>query len=248
MKKRVELLIVIATLFLLVLGSAAFAVDKSDAVTGASLTVSDSGRFTSTTPGSTGAQGGNVTIVNVTTSRSTVKWAGFFGRVSAALKLGFGTDVLYDFGNGNSSQIKTVFASPDSAFNFGNLVNATTTSVDSAWGFPQGHVDSATRTFTVSDQTVAQVSNVKAVALNAYSPGFGFPGNASTLTTNVYNSSIFADNVTPVSTFDFAFGTKVVLDQRDFRNQTTVDYELVVPVNTSGLGGVQTYYFFLDVE
>jgi len=247
MKKRVGLLVVIATLFLLVLGSAAFAVDKSTAVSGASLTVGSSNKFTSTNPGSTGAQGGNVTFLNVTTTKSTVKWAGFLGRVSAALKLGFGTDVLYDFGNSNSSQIKTVFASPDSGFNFGNLVNATTAAVDSAWGNPQGHVDSATNTFTVSDQTVAQVSNVKAVGLNSYTAGNGTSGNA-TLSAQVYNSSIFADTAAPASTLDFAFGTKVVLDQRDFRNQSVVDYELVVPVNTTGLGGVQTYFFFLDVE
>ena len=248
MEKKGELLVVVITIFVLALGYAALAVDKSDAVTGGSLTVSTSNRFTATNPGSTGAQGGNVTFVNVTTTRSTVKWAGFLGRVSAALSLGFGSDVLYNFGNSNASQIKTVFASPDTGFNFGNLVNATTATVDSAWGFPQGHIDSATRTFTVSDQTVAQVSNVKAVGLNAFVPtGVGPDGNA-TLSTQVYNSSIFADTASPASTVDFAFGTKVVLNQRDFKNQSFVDYELVVPVNTTGLGGVQTYYFFLDVE
>src|SRR3989344_2192651 len=113
MKKRVGLLVVIATMFLLVLGSAAFAVDKSDAVTAASnLTVGASNRFSPGSPGSTGAQGGNVTFLNVTASRSTVKWSGFLGSVSAAIKLGFSSDVLYDFGNANVSQIKTVFASP----------------------------------------------------------------------------------------------------------------------------------------
>src|SRR3989338_2238140 len=106
MKKRVELLVVVVTIFVLVLGYAALAVDKSTAVSGASLTVGSSNRFTSTNPSSTGAQGGNVTFLNVTTSKSTVKWAGFLGRVSAALKLGFGGDVLYSFGNSNSSQIK----------------------------------------------------------------------------------------------------------------------------------------------
>lgn len=248
MKKRVELLVAIATIFVLVLGYAAFAVDKSDAVTAASnLTVGSSARFTPGSPGSRGVQAGNVTFLNVTASRSTVKWAGFLGRVASTLKLGLSTDVLYDFGDANTTQIKTVFASPDSAFNFGNLVNATTAALDSVWGFPQGHVDSATRSFTVSDQTVAQVSNVKAIGLNAYTAGNGTSGN-STLSTRIYNSSIFADTATPVSTFDFAFGTKVVLEQRDFRNQSIVDYELVVPVNNSGLGGQQTYFFFLDIE
>lgn len=249
MKKRVGLLLVVATLFLLVLGYAAFAVDKSDAVTAASsLTTGQSNRFSSGSPASKGAQGGNLTFLNVTASRSTVKWAGFVGRVSAALKLGFSSDVLYDFGNANTSQVKTVFAATDSSFNFGNLVNATTAAVDTAWGFPTGHVDSATRTFTVSDQTVAQVSNVKAVGLRA----FTFTGNVTsgnqTLSTQIYNSSVFADVVSPATQSDFAFGVKVVPEQRDFSNFSLVDYELVVPVNTTGLSGVQTYFFFLDVE
>jgi len=250
MKKRVELLIVVATLFLIVFGYTAFAVDKSDAVTAASnLTVGASDRFSSGSPGSRGAQGGNVTFLNVTASRSTVKWAGFLGRVSAALKLGFGSDVLFDFGNANVSQVKTVFASPDSGFNFGNLVNATTAAVDSAWGFPTGHVDSVTRTFTVSDLTVAQVSNVKAVGLRSFTfdPANLTSGN-QTLTTQTYNSSIFADTASPTEEVDFAFGVKVVPEQRDFRNFSLVDYQLIVPVNTTGLAGVQTYFFFLDVE
>src|SRR3989344_1962390 len=250
MEKRVVLLIVIATIFVLMLGYTASAVDKSDAVNAASnLTVGTSAKFTSGSPGFTGAQGGNVTFLNVTASRSAVKWAGFLGRVAAAIKLGVSSDVLYDFGNANTSQIKTVFAATDTFFDFGNLVNATATSVDTAWGFPQGHVDSATRTFTVSDQTVAQVSNVKAVGLRAFTfnPANTTSGN-QTLSSQIYNSSIFADTATPTTQSDFAFGVKVVPEQRDFRNSSIVDYELVVPVNTTGLGGTQTYYFFLDVE
>lgn len=249
MKKRVGLLLVIATLFLLVLGNTAFAVNKADAVTAASnLTVGSSARFTPGSPGSRGAQGGNVTFLNVTASRSTVKWAGFLGRVSTALRLGLSSESLFDFGEADVSQIKTVFAAPDTNFNFGNLTNASAGDVDSAWGFATGHVDSATRSFTAtSANAVAQVSFVKTLALNAYTAGNGTSGN-STLTTQFYNSSIFSDLGTPTEEVDFAFGVKVVPAQRDFRNQSVVDYELVVPVNNSGLAGVQTYFFFLDVE
>ncbi len=242
MNEKKSLLVVIVILFMLVLGSAVFAVDKSDAVSGASVIVGSSNRFTATNPGSTRAQGGNVTFLNVTASHSTVKWAGFLGRVTSSLKLGFSTDVLYNFGSANTSQIKTILASPDTGFNFGNLVNATTVAVDSAWGFPQGHIDSATRTFTLtSPNAVAQVSNVKAVGLRAFTAG-------GILSTALYNSSIFADTAAPTEEVDFAFGTKVALNQRDFRNQSIVDYELIVPINTSGLAGLQTYYFFLDIE
>jgi len=248
MKKKVSLNIAVAMLVLITLSVMALAVDKSDTVSGGSLTEGVTGRITSTAAGSHGAQAGNVTELNVTTARSTAKWAGFFGALSASLRLGIGSDVLYDFGSVVSSQIKTVFAAPDSAFDFSNLLNASPADVDSAWGFPTAHADSATNTFTVSGQTVAQVSNVKAVGLNAFAPTGVGPSSNATLSTQVYNSSLFADTATPTQEFDFAFGVKVVTDQRDFRNQTDVDYELVVPVNTSGLGGTQTYFFFLDVE
>ncbi len=259
MKKRVSVIVAIATILVLTLVYMAQAVDKSDAVTNASLTVGTSSRFSAAALGSRGAQAGNVTFVNATTTRGTAKWAGFLGRVSAALRLGFGSDVLFHFGevpvNSSDNQVKTVFAASDSSFDFSNLQSATPASVDSAYGFPANHVDSATRVFNLSSLTVAQVTGVRAAPLVAFTGPNETLGNVCinktdgcALSAILYNSSVFADTASPAQEFDFAFGVKVVPNQRDFRNQTPVDYELMVPVNTSGLGGVQTYFFFLDVE
>ena len=186
-----------------------------------------------------------MTFLNVTTTRSTVKWAGYAGRVSSALKLGLGSDFLFDFGSAVSTQIKSVFAAPDNVFDFSNLQNATPSGVDAAWGVPAGHVDSATSSHTGSN-TIAQVENVKTIALRAF--------NNLTATSNfsaliAYSSGLFQDlAINSSEETAYAFGVSVNISQRDFRNNSQVDYELVVPVNTSGLSGVQTYFFFLDVE
>ena len=243
MKKRVGIVVLAIVLFL-TLAFMAVAVDKSDAVTGVSVTSGTSSKFTSTAAGSRGAQGGNVTFVNVTTTRSTVKWAGFLGRVSSALRLGLGSDYLFDFGDAPTNQTKTVFAASDSAFDFSNLANTTAANVDGAWGFPTGHIDSAQSTYAGQD-TIAQVSNVKTLALRAFNNLTGV-SNFSALIT--YRSGLFSDGGAATEETSYAFGVSVNASQRDFRNDSQVDYELVVPVNTSGLGGVQTYFFFLDVE
>ncbi len=244
MKKRVKMVVVFATIIILTLAYMAQAVNKADAVTNTSVTTGLSSRFVSTGAGSHGAQGGNVTHLNVSTTRSTIKWAGYFGQVSAVLRLGFGSDILFSFGNANINQTKTVFAAPDAAFDFSNLLAATAAAVDSAWGFASAHADSATSSHTGSD-TIATVTAVPTINLRAF--------NNLTATSNfsaliAYRSGLFTDGGAAAEETSYAFGVAVNASQRDFRNFSQVDYELVVPVNNSGVGGVQTYFFFLDVE
>lgn len=99
-----------------------------------------------------------------------------------------------------------------------------------------------TRIFNETFATLAQVSNVATVPLIAHSEN----GPSSFRNTSIYRAGIFADTAAPTSTFDFSFGANVDPNERDFRNTSTVNYELIVPVNFSL--GVQTYFFFLDVE
>ena len=238
MKKRMVGL-VLTTIVFLVLAFTAVAVDKSGAVSGGALTQGISSRLTDTSAGSRVARAGNVTEVNVTSTKSTAKWAGYFGEVTSALKLGIGSSVLYDFGSGVNTQIKSVFAAPDASFDFSNLLAAAVANVDSAWGFTATDKDSATTSFT-GTATIATVTSVPIVNLLAYT-GAGAP--SSTL----YKSGLFTDSAAPAQEFDFAFGVAVDADERDFRNTTVVDYELIVPTNTTASVG-QTYYFFLDVE
>ncbi|MBU0460909.1 MAG: hypothetical protein KJ597_01615 [Nanoarchaeota archaeon] len=209
-------------------------------ITGASVTKGGSGRIITTNASYDNAQGGNVTEMNLSSSASTVKWQGYYGQVSADLNLGIGSNNLFSFGNATNDQIKTVFSSPDAAFDFSQLQVATAASVDSAWSFPATDADSTNSTFN-NTAVIAHLIDVPAANLNAYT-SLGIQNNS------IYLSGIFTDQVSPSIILDFAFGSSVVVDQKDFRNVSPVDYELLVPVNTSGLGGTQTYYFFLDIE
>jgi hypothetical protein len=239
-KEKGLALLVISVVFLSLMTMAYAAVDKSDAVSGGALTVGTSSTLTETSAGSYAAQGGNVTDIDVDTTASTMKWAGFFGEVTTSLKLGVSSDVLYDFGNAANDQIKTVLASTDSSFDFSQLQTATAGDMDSAWSFTTGDIDSATSVFNES-ATIATVASVEAASLIAYD-------SAGVINNTLYQSGILADTASPSAENDFVFGVAVEDGELAFDNSTTVDYELVVPISGGAIGTPETYYFFLDIE
>lgn len=223
------------------------AVDKSASTAGANITNISSARLTTTPIGVQLALGGNVTHLNLSIRKSTVKWQGFFGGLSASLSLGNGSSVLYDFGSVNKDQIKTVFASTDSAFDFSKLSPSNGTAVDTAWNFVTAQTDSGGN--TLANTAIIATLNTSAVALRAHNNA-AFDSNRS-LNTSIYRSGVFTDNVSLVAAGDFnafAFGVAVNGDEFAFDNSTAVDFEMLVPVNGSATGGTQTYTFFLDIE
>ena len=239
MRKKIRWLVLISAMMMLGLISLVSAVDKSNSVSGGSLVQGASQTLTETSAGSDGAEGGNVTALNLSSTSSTVKWSGYYGEVSASLSLGVGSNALFSFGNVANNQIKTVFASQDSAFDFSGLVAASVGQVDTAFGFTTGDADSTTSTMTESN-TVATVASVPTAPLNSYTA-------AGASTSSVYDSGIFNDGSSSVEA-DFAFGVATSVNARDFMNSSVVDYELLVPVSAGDIGTLETYYFFLDIE
>ncbi len=233
MKNRI---LVLSAVMLMMLASLAAAVDISNSAEGASVTVNETGRLSEASAQSALAQAGNVTRLNLSSSRSTAKWAGFMGTTSASVRIGIVSDILYNFGSAAGAQIKSVFAAQDSAFDFSNLNAATAAQVDSAFGFTTTDTDSATDTYT-GTQAISGVS-APSTGLNAYTP-------AGALSTALYNTTLLRDG-NSAAEGDFAFGVPVVPDQKDFRNSTEVDFELLAPV--SNPNSPETYFFFLDVE
>jgi len=240
MEKRLGMAIIIVAM-VLVLASMALAVDRAGAVSGASVTKGISSRLTAAVAQSDDAQAGNVTQLNLSTSKSTAKWAGYFGQVSATLALGIGSDQLFSFGSAANDQIVSVLASTDTGFNFGNLVAATAANVDTIYGFAAADIDSGTLTLDDSTPTIAGVSTVPAANLRAHT-------GAGTLSTSIYQSGVLADTAGPGAEGDLAFGVSTNSDERDFANATVVDYELIVPISGGDTGVEETYYFFLDLQ
>ena len=239
MKRFFSYLTLIIVFFLCV--GVTYAVDKSDAISGASTENSSSlGSFTETTAGTHAAVGGDVTYLNLSTNSSTLKWQGYIGSVEGNLYLGSGTDSLFFFGAISDDQIQSVFASTDSNFNFASLSAASGADVDTVYSWSTGDSDSGTNVFNDGTKTIASVSNVPVANLTAYTSG-------GVLNNSIYSVGVFKDDgsVAQDEYNVLAYGVTVVNDQKDFRNSTTIDYELIVPVNQSAS---QTYYFFLDIE
>lgn len=262
MKKRVSVYLIVTVVVVLMLSSLVYAIDRSSSVGGGTLTDQTGGdaagyRFNKTSPSSDNAQGGNVTHLNITTAKSTVKWAGYLGSVTATLRLGIGSDQLFSFGTDGG--IKTVLASTDSSFDFSNLQTVTKADVDIAFGFGKS-VDNATSTFNRT-QTVAGVSAAISAGLVAHTAAINSSGSCMlngtnagigvcALDYNIYNTSVLADNGTHCANCEkaIAFAVPVALNQRDFKNSTEIDYELMVAVSDGGTNTPETYFFFLDVE
>jgi len=246
MRKLVYGILISVLVSLMVIGVGAAAIDKKDAVNGAAVASAPRDAvYTETSAGNMIASGGNVTEVNLTgTNVSTIKWAGYFGQVAADLYLGSGTSLLYSFGAAANNQIKSVFASTDTAFNFASLQVISAGDVDTVWSFATGDSDSETTVFT-GTSTISQVTSVPSLGLYGHDPGTGLQ-NAT-----LFNPGAFKDDgsATAGSFGTIAFGVMVIPNAYDYKNTTVVDYELIVPVNNTGItSNTQTYYFFLDVE
>lgn len=189
-------------------------------VTGSSIDEFRTGRLTETVGGSGGSEGGNVTMVNLTSTISTDRWQGYYGNVSGHLSLGYNSYLFYDFGGGNGV---AVYASRNSSFDFNNVEATTPLQVDTAWGYDRGN-DQAEDIFTGT----TNISGVVAPSVEINPAGQNF------------NSTILDDG-SPSDKSNFAFGAVVQKSGLCF-DGTVCDYELMVPSD-----GLETYYLFLEV-
>ncbi|NQU78720.1 hypothetical protein HQ545_03035 [Candidatus Woesearchaeota archaeon] len=230
MKKVITLCI--SAVLILALASMVFAVDRSSSASDAAVTVINESAWTSSQAGNDAAKAGNVTEMDLSSSTSTLKWAGYYGEVSGDLRLGNSDgDIMYNFGAIDDDQVQAVFASTDTSFDFTGLVVGTAAAVDTAWGFTAGDSDSAASTLADDTPTVVTVASVPSANLSA--------------TSGTYQSGVFTDGSSSVYG-DFAFGGSTSIDGTAFDGSTSIDYALIVPVNSTEL--TQTYYFFLDIE
>jgi len=121
---------------------------------------------------------------------------------------------------------------------------ATAADVDTTYGFTTTDADSGTNTLDDSTATIANLVGVPVANLNAYN------AVGRSLNTSIFQSGVLKDDgIVAADAFGvLAYGVAVVPDQYAFENTTIADYELIVPVNSSGVAGTQTFYFFMDVE
>ena len=216
--------------------------NKEAAITGATITIGATERIATPAPETQTAIGSQTTEVNLTiTTGNTIKWQGYHGSVSGNLSIGIGNNKLYNFGNVPKDQIKTAFATTNNNFDFSNLqaINDTTT-LDQINNWTTTDQDSATNTYNTNN-TIAQIENVPTVELRGYT-------QEGTLNKILFKAGLFQDNTSPSTLNNFAFAAKINPNQKDYKNTTNTDYELIVAINNSGQSGTVTYYFYLDIE
>lgn len=164
-------------------------------------------------------EGGNVTEINLSGSATTESWQGFFGNTTANLRLGMGTDVLYDFGETDTT---AVYATTNDAFNFSALEEGAAADVDSAWGLSGD--DAATNVFNESVDHD------------------GLSGtDAATMEDGNFQAYIADDGGSGKE--NFAFGAIVDNDGAEGFNGKTYNYEMMVPTEDSS----EEYYFFMSI-
>ncbi|MFW6450333.1 MAG: hypothetical protein ACOCZ6_04730 [Nanoarchaeota archaeon] len=162
----------------MMIASFAFANDAQEAET----VEGEIGNYNGTdTAGSHGAQGGNVTEINLTSESSTSKWQGFHGSTQASLFLGMGNEVFYDFGE---QDVENVYATQAGAtFNVSGLNSVDASAVDINWSFNSTDADSAENVYTIEHE------------------GFN-----ATETNNGNTTFVATTNESPAEKSDFVFG------------------------------------------
>jgi len=190
------------------------------AQSGAQTEVVKTDTLTETTSGNANAEGGNVSMMNLTSTQSTSRWQGFYGNVTGTLALGLGTDIFYDF---TSATELAVYASRNQSFDFTSIGASLATSVDTAWGYGSGP-DQAEDIFV--DTTTIEGIAAPSVELEPIG--------------NNFNSTILDDGA-PTNKLNFVFGTNVMPAAACF-DGTNCEYELMVPSD-----GQEVYYFFVSI-
>jgi len=178
------------------------------------------GQLTETSAGNSTAQGGNVTMINLTTTQSTSRWQGYYGNVTGSLSLGFGSSIFYDF----SSTSTSVFASRNASFDFTLLEAATPAEIDTRWSYASG-ADMAVNIFTNTTDIL----------------GVTAPSVELEPTDSNFNTTILKHG-TNESKLSFAFGVNVQEPGVACFDGTTCEYELMVPAD-----GQEVYYFFMSI-
>lgn len=194
--------------------------------------------------GTAAAWGGNITKVNLTINSSTLHWQGFYGSISAALRLASGN-------GSNISTMKTwnvntltgqVYVSRSSNIDFTalNSTSLTLSDVDNIFSFLLNANDAANN--TGSNNANPQF----------YIGQYIVASNTKPLITTYDNNSqpIWKEVVLRHSTTgnpeDFVF-VGLINSSGTAYNGDPAHYQLIVPQNALG-GSLTTYYFYGEVQ
>jgi len=222
-------------------------------VFGATLTKGVVTRQNASAVGTDTAAAGNVTNLNISVAATTGKWQGYYGNASlSSLKLGSAaTTSLYTWSGTIKNNLRGLFATTGSNFNFAILNMGTSQSYDLALGYIENGAywsDADTVVNTMASGSQYVIFNTDDVGKTSVVNLTSFDNGANT--SSKFSVGVFVDRTdSSLAQTDFAVGVNISYGPyRSFDNQTDVSYELIVPLNASSASTGQTYYFYLVVK
>ena len=206
------------------------------AISGATPTEVSQTRWAGDAASSQTTEGGNISVVNVSGTALTDKWAAYSGNISGRITLddnGAGAAVFnWTWTPATGGE---VCVSTNSAFPFASATTATAGGVDTAWTFSTTDADSATNTYTATCGTALTFAQSTVAGTTAAAD---LMGSSSFLSCAVDDGGAAETN--------YAFCTQIQSAGTNYNN-ATVNYELMVPT-TAGASATETYFFYLELD
>ena len=150
--------------------------------------------------GQANANGGDVTVIDLSSSKSTNKWQGYFGSTKGSLTLGFEDELFYDFGEQKGKYVYATMS--DSIFEEIHQIKAQ--EIDDYWG----------------------LGNNQDSAENVYNKGY--KGHIAAKTKGGFTTFVTATTKEPEQKEDFVFAGVISENKEGFNNEIH-NYEMLVP-------------------
>ncbi len=225
-------------------------INKDLPISGAQATATSTSSFNQTKLFSKILNNGNSTQLNLSTAESTIKWAAFIGNVTAEVSIfggSTGSRIRY-FGKTPFSQIKSVIAvtGNQAEIAFDSLTNGSGSQINTIWGFNSSHKDSGNNTFNDGFANISGIGNVPYVNLTGYYQSAGVCNKSSFN----FRTGILRDSISSITAGQYKslIFTSPVYSSRCGFNNKSVNFEMLVPINTSKAKSTQTYFFYLDIN
>jgi len=196
-------------------------------------TIISTGHFTPNATTNVTTAGGNVTNMNLSSSISTTKWAGYWGNVSGSLVLAPNSSSANFYAwawNISNGGVVCAVAAPY-GFNWAAVQNTTAPFVDTVWAFG-----------AASDNATNTLVNTCTITVG----GVTVTGTAGNMTGgNTFKTCALSDAATPTTKSDLAFCVNIASAGTLFTGGSG-NYQLMVPTNKT-YGATETYSFWMDL-
>jgi len=207
--------------------------------------ISSGSRGTQQTAQSIGAQGGNVTQVNIDALTVTTSWQGYYGDITGEISLGdAGNNTFYNWSV--TTVAGEVYATRTASVTWGTVdcANATQISLEEGYlGQASTDGDSVTNTFNKRSHPALAVGT-RNIAANTCNTTNAFSSN-NTQSVN-WTQVLLNQNVSTVGNVIY---TTIINDTTVGFDGATHDFQLLVGENEkTGNIGATTYYFWVELN